>query len=111
MRIYNDVDSTHHENHQAASRRYKLKRGNAKTLSVNQLILSGEHFYATVLNILLLDKKKKKKKNYQCKKTLHQKVMTGNHMVMSISQPTTFKVTYKLRKKPTVISCIKTHRV
>lgn len=68
MRIYNDVDSTHHENHQAASRRYKLKRGNAKTLSVNQLILSGEHFYATVLNILLLDKKKTKKKTTSVKR-------------------------------------------
>lgn len=71
MRIYNDVDSTHHENHQAASRRYKPKRGNAKTLSVNQLILSGEHFYATVLNILLLDKNEKKKKNSSVKKKKH----------------------------------------
>lgn len=38
---------------------------------------------------------------------MHQKVVTGNHMVMSISQPTAFKVTYKLRKKYTVIFPIK----
>lgn len=34
--------------------------------------------------------------------TVHRKVVTGSHMVMSISQPSTFKVTLKTKKKNTL---------
>lgn len=82
------------------------KKETLKHLSVNQCILFGEHFYSTVLSILLLDNKYQQKRD-----TALQKLMTGSHMVMNISKPAAFKVTYKLRKKITVISSIKTNRV
>lgn len=64
----------------------KLNMKPCKNIVCQPVHFFGEHFTATFFYLLLY---------------VHQKALTGNHMVTSISQLTAFKVTHKLRKKNT----------
>lgn len=99
MRICNDADPI-----MKTIRHWKPKWGNAKTLSFKQCILIAKHLYTNTCCCCCWIKKNKQQIRH-----CEYKVMTGNHMVINVSRPTAFKVTYKLRRKKNSYSSLHIH--